>query len=651
MPYIPLLLQFLVTFWCCLVDTTSKVVQGGMAQGIKPIENGKGQEYPTELEDALYITGTGKFHNLLLFSCGIGLIGVMMETFGVSFLIPSAQCDFNLSTADKGLLNAVYPVGMICGSHMWGYLADTRGRKKALVASYLLDGLCAIISSFIPIFWIFLTFRFICGFLISGASSVIYAYFGEFHATENRNKGLMWLSVFIGIAICAQPGIAWLIIPQTWVWHLPWCLYKSWRVFIVICALPTLLAAIVTAFCLPETPKFLMAVGKKDEALNILRNMYVKNSGNSVVKYPVNSIILTEDDATQVSPSDSGSSVIDLIVHMWNQTVPLFKTPFLWKTLLVCFVQYGLYASSNGLSLWLPDIFNHQAAYFSIHPDARVSTCQIYNTIGRPIESPNVSQPIDISLKFMKPTTVDLHTNDTLSFACENSILILNVNNVTQIPVEASPIFLNCFNNTFLHNFSDNILQIEVQGNEIILTALNTPHFRNLIETKIEKNPSVSEVSNSSECNNHIDISAFQNTLIIGAAGAISFVIVGFLIGPLGKKPIIMASLFFGGLAGLLLDYVNADWEFFLMALAFVTLSGMCIAVTVSVVVEIFPTNLRAMAVCLSLMCGRLGSFTAHMLMGVLLETNCLIMTFVLGGLCACCGIISVFLPSPKKSS
>jgi hypothetical protein len=48
---------------------------------------------------------------LLTLSCGFCLVGMVMEVFGTAFLIPAAQCEFEMGSAEKGLLNAIGYVG------------------------------------------------------------------------------------------------------------------------------------------------------------------------------------------------------------------------------------------------------------------------------------------------------------------------------------------------------------------------------------------------------------------------------------------------------------------------------------------------------------------------------------------------------------
>lgn len=55
--------------------------------------------------------------------------------------------------------------------------------------------------------------------------------------------------------------------------------FVPWRLYIVVIAFVNAINAILFAFVLPETPKFLLAMNQPDEALNVLRTMYKVNTG------------------------------------------------------------------------------------------------------------------------------------------------------------------------------------------------------------------------------------------------------------------------------------------------------------------------------------------------------------------------------------
>jgi hypothetical protein len=63
-------------------------------------------------EAALDKIGFGKFQWLLLFVCGLANASDAVEILCVSFVLPTAECDLNLTSADKGVLNAITFLGM-----------------------------------------------------------------------------------------------------------------------------------------------------------------------------------------------------------------------------------------------------------------------------------------------------------------------------------------------------------------------------------------------------------------------------------------------------------------------------------------------------------------------------------------------------------
>jgi MFS transporter, VNT family, synaptic vesicle glycoprotein 2 len=125
----------------------------------------KESQTKTTLEDALIRTGFGKFSFVLITLTGSILGCVVLETVGINFVLPIAQCDLSLTTHDKSVLSAIGFVGMIVSSHLWGFLADTRGRKTVIVPTLLTAFVITIFSSFAKSFWVLVLLRFLNGFL------------------------------------------------------------------------------------------------------------------------------------------------------------------------------------------------------------------------------------------------------------------------------------------------------------------------------------------------------------------------------------------------------------------------------------------------------------------------------------------------------
>lgn len=93
------------------------------------------------------------------------LANVLLETAAMGFILPIAQCDLQLTNRDKGVLSAIGFAGIILSSHLWGFLADTRGRRKVIRPTLIAAFFVTVLSSFSHTFWIMVFMRFCNGFL------------------------------------------------------------------------------------------------------------------------------------------------------------------------------------------------------------------------------------------------------------------------------------------------------------------------------------------------------------------------------------------------------------------------------------------------------------------------------------------------------
>lgn len=93
------------------------------------------------------------------------LYAVYAETCGIVFVLPVSECDLNLTTSDKGIIGGVSFLGIIVSSHLWGFLADTKGRRYVIYPTLLVASLLTICSSFAQNVLQFAILRFLNGFL------------------------------------------------------------------------------------------------------------------------------------------------------------------------------------------------------------------------------------------------------------------------------------------------------------------------------------------------------------------------------------------------------------------------------------------------------------------------------------------------------
>ncbi|TMS03509.1 Synaptic vesicle glycoprotein 2C [Larimichthys crocea] len=167
---------------------------------------------------------------------------------------------------------------MMVGAFFWGGMSDKVGRRQCLLICMSTNGFFAFLSSFVQGYGLFLLCRVVAGFGIGGAVPIVFSFFAEVLSREKRGEHLSWLCMFWMIGEIYASAMAWAIIP-----HYGWSFsmgsayqFHSWRVFVVVCALPCVCAVVALTF-MPESPRFYLEVGKHDEAWMILKQIHDTN--------------------------------------------------------------------------------------------------------------------------------------------------------------------------------------------------------------------------------------------------------------------------------------------------------------------------------------------------------------------------------------
>lgn len=116
-------------------------------------------------EEAFQEIGYGKSQIEILIVVSCILITSLNQNIGISFLIPAAQCDLHLKPEDKGFLSSMVSLGIMVSSFFWGFFADTRGRRFAILLALSISTGITLISVFVQSFALFAACRFLTGLL------------------------------------------------------------------------------------------------------------------------------------------------------------------------------------------------------------------------------------------------------------------------------------------------------------------------------------------------------------------------------------------------------------------------------------------------------------------------------------------------------
>lgn len=222
--------------------------------------------------------------------------------------------------------------------------------------------------------------KFHSNYSISGSSATVYAYLVEFHNETQRDRAIMGSAIIYGVSCLFPPVIAFTIINQDWEFDIAFIdiTYKPWRLFVIVCGLPGLFASIAMLF-LPESPKFILGMGNKNGSINVLKQMNRWNNGENSELDAFDIYEESESIQNRRRILDNKNSRFPLIKSVWSQTSPLFSPSHLRSTLLICTVQFGIYATSNGFYMFFAEIFNRMARNLDSFVDVRIGMCDVIN--------------------------------------------------------------------------------------------------------------------------------------------------------------------------------------------------------------------------------------------------------------------------------
>uniref|UniRef100_A0AAQ5ZAP4 Major facilitator superfamily (MFS) profile domain-containing protein n=1 Tax=Amphiprion ocellaris TaxID=80972 RepID=A0AAQ5ZAP4_AMPOC len=328
------------------------------------------EELAQQYELIIQECGHGRFQWQLFLVLGLALMSDGVEVFVVGFVLPSAETDMCVPNSSSGWLGSVVYLGMMVGAFFWGGMSDKVGRRQCLLICMSTNGFFAFLSSFVQGYGLFLLCRLAAGFGIGGAVPIVFSFFAEVLSREKRGEHLSWLCMFWMIGEIYASAMAWAIIP-----HYGWSFsmgsayqFHSWRVFVVVCALPCVCAVVALTF-MPESPRFYLEVGKHDEAWMILKQIHDTNMrarGQPEKVFTVNRIKIPRQlDELVEMESESGKQLEIKRKHPEN-TFQIQK-----ESAFYCFCPY------YGLSVWFPDVIKHlqadeYASKVQIHINERI---------------------------------------------------------------------------------------------------------------------------------------------------------------------------------------------------------------------------------------------------------------------------------------
>ncbi|XP_050349740.1 synaptic vesicle glycoprotein 2B-like [Nymphalis io] len=530
---------------------SSKTIDLGVVPSLKKPakldpEKGPNSE-KADFERAIELTGYGRFHYLLLAVCGLVSTSEEMDVISMSFILPSAQCDLDLTTQTKGWLNSIIFIGMMVGAYAWGSVADSLGRKRVLIAISIINALAIVASSFSQNYELFMFFRFMNGAALGGSGPVIWSYFAEFQPKKKRGAMLSFMAAFWTLGNLFVAGLAWVIIPSEIGGVTGGFVYNSWRIFLLVMSLPSFLVAALL-FLLPESPKFLISTGRHEEALEVFRGIYMMNTGRDKDQYPVKQILVDEPLHTkpekQIEAKEPKSKLRRMMSDIVEHSKQLFVPPILKFTMISITINFTFHIGYYGLMMWFPEMFNRFDEWSRTHDNAEADICQV--------------------------------------------------------------------------------------------TAYVTQFGTHSAEAR---------------CDSHIHSDVFMESLITVAAAIPSNIFAVLGMDRLGRKFFLVFATFSAGLCSAAMYFVYNKTNNLIVSAIFSSVISCGNASLDCLITEVFPTNLRATGVAVSMVAARLGGIIGNVVIAALLDQYCPAPTFIVAVLLAGGGLMCLFLPNTTRQA
>ena len=201
----------------------------------------------------------GAAHWTLMTVLVLALVIDVMKPAALGFAVPELSREYGVGKEIGSLLSFFALVGTVCGSVIWGILADLYGRKATILLSAVFFVGTAICGSMPSLGWnIFMCFMM--GAAAGGMLPVTYALLAEMMPTRHRGWSLVLVGG-LGAAggYFAASGASALLQPT-----------YTWRILFLL-NLPTGLLLVVLGAFIPESVKFLLARGRAEEAAAVMK--------------------------------------------------------------------------------------------------------------------------------------------------------------------------------------------------------------------------------------------------------------------------------------------------------------------------------------------------------------------------------------------
>lgn len=231
-------------------------------------QSGAGTAHPDHLGHVIFIAAAAAMGGFL-FGYDSSVINGAVEAI---------RSRYDIGSAALAQVIAIALIGCAIGAATAGRIADRIGRIRVMQIAALLFTVSAVGSALPFALWDFALWRIIGGFAIGMASVIGPAYIAEVAPPAYRGRlgSFQQAAIVIGIAISQL--VNWGLLNAAGGnqrGHLMGL--EAWQVMLGVMVVPAVLYGLLS-FAIPESPRFLISVGKHDRAREILEEVEGKSA-------------------------------------------------------------------------------------------------------------------------------------------------------------------------------------------------------------------------------------------------------------------------------------------------------------------------------------------------------------------------------------
>ncbi|CAG9132753.1 unnamed protein product [Plutella xylostella] len=156
------------------------------------------------------------------------------------------------------LTQTLFQLGSLFGSALFGVASDKFGRKYTFLLALFVQMSSGIANGYMPTYWSFTVLRFLVGVGVGGTMVTGFVILMEFAGIQYRDSISAWFSLHYDFGYIIMPGLAYV--------------FRDYAQFQLATSLP-MVVFISYVFLLPETPRWLIAAKKTEEAVLILERV------------------------------------------------------------------------------------------------------------------------------------------------------------------------------------------------------------------------------------------------------------------------------------------------------------------------------------------------------------------------------------------